>query len=760
MMRVNVRRQKQFWMFPEVVDKVQDSDFLVYSTSILIGWARVGQLRLDFFRTPAWKRLLIMKLLPITSALLILSGAAMSADEPLVPPVAKKIDKTDVRHGETCIDPYFWLREKENPEVQAYLKAENEYAAAFLKPTEAFQQTLYKEMLGRIKETDLSVPYREGAYFYYSRTEEGKQYPIYCRKKGSLDGAEEVMLDLNEMAKTEKFLNVEVRAVSDDGNLLAYSTDTTGFREYTLYVKDLRTGKLSSEKIPKVDAACWAADNKTIFYVTEDDAKRPYRLYRHTLGADPATDTLLFEEKDELFGIWCYRTRSRSMIVLQSGSKTSNECQYVRADKPTDPLTMLIAREKDHEFEIDHRGDEFFIMTNSTGRNYRLVKAPVSDPRRENWKEIVPHRTDVLLEGVLVFQDHVVVMERESGLPHVSVMDLQSGKSHRVEMQDAAYAVFPENNREFNTSTFRFSYQSMTTPSSVFDYDLKTGERKLLKETEVLGGYDRTKYQSERTEATAPDGTKVPISLVYKKGFKRDGQAPLFLYAYGSYGFSMPVHFSSIRLSLLDRGFVCGIAHIRGGMEMGKKWHEDGRMLKKKNTFTDFIACAEHLIKEKYTTNKKLVIEGGSAGGLLMGAVVNMRPDLFGIVISQVPFVDVINTMSDPTLPLTVPEYEEWGNPQIKEYYDYMKSYCPYSNLQKKEYPTMLVRTSLNDSQVMYWEPAKYVARLRTLKTDKNPLLLITNMDAGHGGSSGRYDALKEDAQDYAFILTQLGIYQ
>jgi len=672
------------------------------------------------------------------------------------PPIARAIEHTEHRHGETVVDPYFWLREKTHPDVSAYLNAENAYCDAVMAPMVELQQALYKEILARIKESDRSAPYRDGRHFYYSRTEEGRQYPIYCRKLESLDAPEEVLLDLNELAKNEKFLSVGVRAVSDDGNLLAYSVDTTGFREYTLYVKDLASGQLRSERIAKVRSVAWAVDNTALFYVVEDAAKRPYRLFRHTLGTPPESDALIYEERDEMFSLSCFRSRSREMLIVGSRSKTSGEFQFIRATRPNDPLTMLIPREKDHECSVDHGGDYFFIETNSGGRNFRLVSAPVADPRRENWTEILPHREEVLLEYVLAFKGHLVAMEREGGLPHARIIDLASGLSSRVAMPDAAYAVFPENNAVFDTAQFRFSYQSMTTPASVFDYDVATHERRLIKQTPVLGGYDPTHYVSERIEATAADGVKVPISLVYKKGVLLDGSAPLHLYAYGSYGYSMPVHFSIARLSLLDRGMICAVAHIRGGSEMGKKWHDQGKMLNKRNTFTDFIACAEKLIAGKYTSADRLAIEGGSAGGLLMGAVTNMRPDLFNLVISHVPFVDVLNTMSDATLPLTVSEYEEWGNPQIKEHYDYMKTYCPYTNLRPGNYPAMLVKTSFNDSQVMYWEPAKYVAKLRTLKTDANVLLLHTNMAGGHGGSSGRYDSLKETAFDYAFILRRL----
>jgi len=689
----------------------------------------------------------------------------MITDTPLVsddvapphPPVAKKVAKADMLHGERRVDDYYWLREKTNPEVIAYLQAENAYTAAGMKPTEAFQEALYKEMLGRIKQTDLSVPYRYRGYFYYSRTEEGKQYPIHCRKKGSLDAPEQVALDLNELAKGQKFMALGAYAVSDDGNLLAYSTDNTGFRQYTLRVKDLRTGEGLAESIEKTHAAAWAADNRTLFYTVEDAAKRPYRLYRHRLGSR-GPDDLVYEEKDEMFSISVHRTRSGAYLLLRSASHTASEVRYLPAAEPEGAWKLIAPREPMREYDVDHHGDRFYIRTNDKGRNFRLVSAPVSDPRTENWKEVVPHRSDVMLEGVEFFARHYVLRERENGLPHLRVTDLRTGQSHRIEFPEPAYAVFPGDNREFDTAAFRFNYQSLVTPPSVFDFDTEKRERKLLKQTEVLGGYDPSQYQSERIDAAAADGTRIPISVVYKKGFKRDGTAPMLLTGYGSYGISSPPTFSSSRLSLLDRGMVFAIAHIRGGGEMGKAWHDQGRMMHKKNTFTDFIAAAEFLIAQRFTSKDRLVIQGGSAGGLLMGAVTNMRPDLFHAVVALVPFVDVINTMSDPSLPLTVGEFEEWGNPQKKAEYDYMRSYSPYDNLEKKAYPAMLVRTSLNDSQVMYWEPAKYVARLRALKTDSNVLLFKINMAAGHGGASGRYDFLRELAFDYAFMLAQVGI--
>ena len=680
-----------------------------------------------------------------------------------VPPVARKVDKVLTLHGETRSDPYAWLRDKPNPEVAAYLEAENAYTAAVMKPTEAIQGALYSELLGHIKETDLSVPYREGDWLYYFRTEKGKQYRIYCRKKFP-DGPEQVTLDLNELAKGQKFMALGRYAVSDDGNLLAYSTDNTGFRQYTLFVKDLRANALWPERIEKTTSAVWAADNMTLFYAVEDAAKRPYRVYRHRLLEPQTADALVYEEKDERFNAGIGRTRSRAFLVLFAASHTTTEERVLKADNPTGEWTLIAPREQEHEYDVDHRGDLFYIRTNSGGRNFRLVTAPVESPGKANWKEIVPHRADVLLEETDLFANHLVLHERTNGLPRITVRNLTTQASHALAFPEPIYAVFSETNRVFDTNVLRYGYQSLVTPSSVFDYDMDAKTAKLLKQVEVPG-YDRGLYASDRLWATASDGTKIPISIVWRAkmadGTKRtlkDGPFPMLLSGYGSYGLSLSDTFVSNRLPLLDRGVVVAIAHIRGGAEMGKTWHDDGKMLKKKNTFTDFIASAEFLVAGKIAAKDRLVISGGSAGGLLMGAVTNMRPDLFHAVVAHVPFVDVLNTMSDPTLPLTVGEYEEWGNPAKKEEYDAIKAYSPYENLRKGAYPAMLVMTSFNDSQVFYHEPAKYVARLRTLKTDRNPLLLKTNMAAGHGGASGRYDSLHETAFEWAFLLGQFGL--
>jgi oligopeptidase B len=675
----------------------------------------------------------------------------------LKPPVAKKLPKDVTVQGDKRIDDYFWLRDKTNPDVTRYLESENAYTDEYMKPTVPFQDSLYKEMLGRIKQQDMGVPYRLGDYFYYTRTEEGKQYPIYCRKKGSMDAQEQVTLDLNEMAKGLKYFAVGNYTVSDNGNILAYSTDSTGYRQYTLHFKDLTSGEVLPDQIERVTSAVWAADNKTVFAVTEDQVtKRSDKFWRHTLGN--STNDLVFEEKDELYDIGVSRTRDRKYAFLQSESKTTTEVRYIPSDAPAAEPKVIVPRENDHEYYVDHRDGLFYIRTNKNAKNFRLVTAPVSDPQVRNWKEVIAGRKGVKLDDIDLFAKHMVVTEREDGLRKLKIMSFETGKTENVSFPEPVYTVSGSANPEYNTGTFRFNYQSMVTPSSVFDYDMNTGKRMLMKQTEVLGGFDSSRYTSERIYATASDGARIPMSIVYKKGLKLDGRNPALLYGYGSYGISMDPTFSSARISLLDRGVVYAIAHIRGGGEMGEEWYDAGKMMTKRTTFTDFISAAEHLIKAKYTAGDRLVIQGGSAGGLLMGAVTNMRPDLFKAVVAQVPFVDVVNTMLDASLPLTTSEYLEWGNPNKKPEYDYIRTYSPYDNIAAKKYPAMLIKVSVNDSQVPYWEGAKFAAKLRATKTDNNPLLLKTNMGAGHGGASGRYDALHESAFDYAFILTQMGI--
>ncbi len=688
----------------------------------------------------------------------LLTGSGLPAQTDLAPPVAPRMDHREVRHGATVVDDYYWLREKSNPEVIKYLEAENVYTEAETKHLKPFQDVLYKEMLGHIKQTDLSVPVRRGAYLYYSRTEEGKQYPIQCRRKGSMENAEEVLLDLNELANGHRFVGLGAFSVSDDQNLLAYTVDYSGFRQYALQVKDLRTGHTLPDTTERVTSVEWAADNKTLFMTTEDAVtKRSDKLWRHVLGA--ASFDPLYEEKDELYDIGIEKTRDKKYILVGSESKDTTEFRYLRADRAEDNFKVFLPREKKRRYYIDHREGLFYIRTNKDGKNFEVMTAPENDIDLKNWAMFVPHKDDVLIEGVDLFKNFAVLVEKSQAVNRLRVHNFQTGQWAAIQFPEPAYSVFPGETRDYDSTTYRYNYQSFVTPPSVYDYDTQTGQSKLLKRQEVLGGYDPSQYASERLWATARDGVKVPLSIVYKKGFVRDGKGPLFLYGYGSYGYATPVTFDSTRLSLLDRGVAYAITHIRGGNEMGEQWREDGMLMKKKNTFNDFVDSAEYLIQERWTAKDRLVIEGASAGGLLMGAVVNMRPDLFRAVHLAVPFVDVMNTMMDASLPLTIGEYLEWGNPNEQAAYDYMKTYSPYDNLEKRAYPAMLVTTSLNDSQVMYWEPAKYVARLRTLKTDGNQLLLKVKMDpAGHGGASGRYDRLKDRAFEYAWMLDQLGI--
>jgi oligopeptidase B len=688
----------------------------------------------------------------------------MTSSHPIVvqPPIARQQETATTIHGHRLIDHYAWLREKTSPEVIAFLEQENAYTKAVMQPTAELQAKLYAEMVGHIKESDISVPFRDKAYFYYSRTEQAAQYPIYCRKHGSLDAPEEIILDMNQMAAGEEFLALGALTVSDDGNLLAYSTDTTGFRQYTLHVKDLRTGEVLADQAQRVGSLVWAAGNRILFYSVEDEAtKRQFQLFRHTLGTQQAADALVYEEADERFNVGAGRTRDGKYILLESASHTASEEQFLPADDPEGRWTMIEARRENIEYYADHRDGLWYLRVNDTARTFRLVTAPVATPGRAHWRELMAHREDVMLEELELFQSFAVVVERSNGLPQMRVMFFDNqgtfaGSSRQIAFPEPTYSAHPHVNREFVTGKFRYGYQSLVSPTSVYEYDVHTNESTLLKELEVPGGFDRSQYRSERLFATAPDGAKIPVSLVYRKDKKGEGTNPLYLYGYGSYGYALPVGFSSNRLSLLDRGFVLAYAHIRGGGDMGKPWHDAGRLMHKMNTFTDFIAVTEYLTSHGYGDPRRVAIEGGSAGGLLMGAVTNMRPDLYRAVLSHVPFVDVMNTMLDATLPLTIAEYEEWGDPNQAEAFAYMLQYSPYDNLESKAYPAMLVKTSLHDSQVMYWEPAKYVAKLRTLKSDGNLLLLETNMSAGHGGASGRYDYLKEIALDYAFLLQEL----
>ena len=678
-------------------------------------------------------------------------------------PSARRNPTVTTIHGQSLPDDYAWLREKTSPEVIAYLEQENAYTRAVMEPTEDLQAKLYAEMLSHIKESDVSVPFRDRHYWYYSRTEQGAQYPIYCRKLETLAADEEIMLNVNELAAGESFMALGAVTVSDDGTLLAYSTDTTGFRQYTLHVKDLQTGKVLADRAERVGSVVWAADNATLFYSVEDDeTKRQHRLYRHSVGSPESEDALIYEEADERFNVGCGRTRDGQYLVLESASHTASEEQFLAAHTPQAAWTLIEPRRDDLEYYADHRDGLWYIRVNDTARTFRLVTAPVATPGRAFWRELMAHRDDVMLEELDLFQSFAVVVERTNGLPQLRVMSYDpqgmfADTSRQIAFPEPTYSAHPHVNREFVTETFRYGYQSLVSPTSIYEYTVKTGESKLLKELEVPGGFDRSLYASERLFATATDGTSVPVSLVYRKDTKGQGTNPLYIYGYGSYGYALPVGFNSNRLSLLDRGFVLAYAHIRGGGDMGKPWHDAGRLMQKMNTFTDFIAVTEYLTAHGYGDPARVAMEGGSAGGLLLGAVANLRPDLYRAVLSHVPFVDVMNTMLDATLPLTIAEYEEWGDPNQPEAFAYMRSYSPYDNLQAKDYPAMLVKTSLHDSQVMYWEPAKYVARLRALKTDEHVLLLETNMSAGHGGASGRYDYLKEIALDYAFLLQELG---
>ncbi len=677
----------------------------------------------------------------------------------LEPPFAALVPKTTVLHGETLEDPYFWLREKENPAVRAYLQAENEYADAATSHLNGLARSLYDEMLARIQEDDTSAPYRLRGYEHWVRTVKGEQYPVYHRRRLGNEGTPnpaETTLDVNELGAGRPFMSLGAYAMSDDGRLLAYSTDGTGFRQYTLQVKNLATGVLWSRAFEKVVSVAWAGDSETLFFTEEDHAKRAARLYRIRIFSE-AAPVLVFEEKDERFSLEISRSRSGAFLFLVTASHTTAEVRSLEASRPEGAFKLVAPRRQDHEYELDHQGDRFLIRTNDRGRNFRLVEAPVAAPDEGNWREIVPHREDAMLEAALVFEHDIVLCERSGGLPGFRSLNRQGKVGVEALFDEPTYAALPQDNREYESSTFRYTYQSLVTPPSVFDLDLTTGESTLVKQVKVLGSFNRDDYLSEWTAALAEDGTRIPISLVRRRDTPVDGSAPMHLLGYGSYGFPYPVSFVSQRLCLLDRGFVVALAHVRGGGEMGKPWHDAGRMAAKVNTFTDFISCARSLIERGYTSSSKLVIEGGSAGGLLMGAVTNLRPDLMKAVVAKVPFVDVINSMLDEDLPLTVGEFEEWGNPKVLEDFRAMRAYCPYSNLEKKAYPAILLRNSFNDSQVMYWEAAKYAARLRTLKTNDAPLLLRTLMEAGHGGASGRYDALRETASDYAFILWQVG---
>lgn len=679
-------------------------------------------------------------------------------------PTAPKIPHEITQHGMTRIDEYYWMRDKENPETLKYLRAESDYLEEMLGHTKPLQEKLFLEMKGRIKENDSTVPEKRGGYFYYERMEQGMQYPIFCRKKGSLDAPEEILLDQNALAEGKTFCSVGAVSPSTDGTKLAYSVDFGGSEIYTIHVKDLVTGAVYAEAIENTSGSVyehggveWANDNRTIFYVTLDAAQRPDKLFRHTIGTHPASDVLILHEADDAYFLWMYKTRDDRFIVTYHYSTLTREMRFLDADHPEGELRILQPRLQGLEYYAAHHNGQFFITNNRDAKNFKLSVASVENPGMEHWREILPHREDVLLEGVDTFENYILVRERKGGLKQLRISppdDLQNARY--VQFPEPVYSVTVSNNPEFRTDLLRFEYSSMVTPNSVIDYHMHTGEWEVKKEDEIPSGYDKTQYESERIHAVASDGVRVPISLVYKKGMKRDGSNPLLMYGYGAYGSTIDAAFNPNRLSLLDRGFIFAIAHIRGGSDLGRHWYESGRVFNKKNTFTDFISCAEHLIKEKYTSKEKLAIQGVSAGGLLMGAVTVMRPDLFKAVICKVPFVDVVTSMSDPSIPLTTLEWNEWGNPQNREEFEYMMSYSPYNNLRGAEYPHMLVTTGLNDPRVAFWEPAKFTARLREMKTDDNLLVFYTNYDSGHAGSSGRYDYLKEVALEFAFLIDRL----
>ncbi len=664
-------------------------------------------------------------------------------------------------HGDTRIDNYYWLRERENPEVIKYLEEENTYLDEELKNVKPLQDNLYKEITARIKQTDISVPYKYNGYWYFNRYEKGKEYPVYCRKMESMEAPEEIMLNVNEMAKGFKYFHVAGASVSPDNKMIAYGVDTVSRRMYTLYFKNLETGEILSDVISKFSGAlAWSNDNKTVFYARKDeDTLRSYQICRHELGTGTEKDVLIFEEKDETYSCSVHKTKSKKYIMLGSYAKMSSEYQILEADNPLGQFRIFHPREKNHEYDVNHYEDKFYIVTNQDAKNFRLMESGLQNTNKENWKELIPHREDVMLEGIDIFKDYLVVSERKDGLAKIRVINWNSQKEeHYLDFGEEAYLAYTSVNPEFDTRILRYGYTSLTTPNSVFDYDLSTREKTLLKQEEVIGSFNADDYETKRLYAAAGDGTLIPISLVYKKGLNKTGKNPLLLYGYGSYGITIDPAFSSVRLSLLDRGFVFAIAHIRGSQIYGRQWYEDGKLLKKINTFTDFNDCANFLIREKYTSPQHLYAIGGSAGGLLMGAIINMKPKLYHGIIAAVPFVDVVTTMLDESIPLTTGEYDEWGDPRIKEYYDYIKSYSPYDNVKAQDYPNMMVTTGLHDSQVQYWEPAKWVAKLRDMKTDNNLLVMHCNMETGHSGASGRFERHKDTSREYAFLLMLEGI--
>ena len=706
-----------------------------------------------------------LSLLPKLSLLFALLISGMSEiisqenESMTKPPIAKRVEKKLSIHDDTRTDYYFWLNQREDPEVIAYLEAENKYTEKKLKHTEGFQKKLYDEMISRIKQEDQSVPYKDNGYYYYSRFEEGKEYPIYCRKNGSLDAEEEIMLNVNEMAEGYSYYQVAGLSVSPDNNFLAFGVDTLSRRKYDVRIKNLRTNEILDDLIPNTTGSvAWADDNKTFFYTLKDEALRPFKIFKHTTGNPVEEDNLIFHENDETYNISVRRSKSEKYIIISSTSTLTTEFSFLKSDNPNGKFTVFAQRERGLEYYIDHYEENFYIRTNLDAVNFRLMKTSVNNTSKENWTEVIPHRSSVLLEGFEIFKKYLAVEERVKGLTQLRIINWGDNTEHYLNFGEETYSAYISTNKDYDTEILRYGYSSLTTPSSTYDYNMNTKEKTLLKQDEVLGGFNPDNYYAERLYATASDGSKIPISLVYRKGLKKDGNNPLLLYGYGSYGISTDAAFSSVRLSLLDRGFVYAIAHIRGGQEMGRLWYEDGKYFKKKNTFTDFIACAEQLIESGFTNKEKMFAMGGSAGGLLMGAVINMRPDLFKGVVAAVPFVDVVTTMLDESIPLTTGEYDEWGNPNQPDFYKYMLSYSPYDNVEAKNYPNLLVTTGLHDSQVQYWEPAKWVAKLRYLKTDKNLLLLHTNMESGHGGASGRFKRIKEIALEYVFFLNLLNM--
>ncbi len=690
--------------------------------------------------------------------LVLLFLSACNKNERLSPPTAKKIPVEITTHGHTRIDSYYWLRERDNPEVIDYLNAENSYKDQVLAHTRPLQDELFEEIKSKIKQEDESVPYKKNGYWYYTRTIPDTEYYLLCRKEGSLDAEEEIMLDLNQMAEGHEYFQLGGSSVSPDNKLLAFSVDTVSRRKYTIRFKNLETGEIMDDVIPLTTGRIvWANDNKTVYYVLKDDVTlRSERVMKHVLGSSSEEDEEVFYEEDETFSVFIYKTKSEKYLIIGSESTLTSEYRFLEADNPEGEFRVIQPRTRELEYSVEHFEDHFYIRTNLDAQNFRLMRTPVSSVGKENWQEVIPHREDVFIADFDILKDYLVVSERKEGLTELRVMPWKGGSEHYIDFEEDIYTVYSNINLDFDTKLFRFSYTSLTTPNSVFDYNLETRERTLLKEEEILGDFDKNNYETKRIYATAGDGTEVPISLVYRKGVQRDGNNPALIYGYGSYGITVDPTFRLSILPLLDRGFVYAIAHIRGGQVYGREWYEDGKLLNKMNTFTDFNDCARHLIDEGYTSSNKLFAKGGSAGGLLMGACMNMEPDLYRGVIANVPFVDVVTTMLDETIPLTTSEYDEWGNPNIEKYYHYMLSYSPYDNVEAKNYPALLVTTGFHDSQVQYWEPAKWVAKLRELKTDDNLLLLHTNMDFGHGGASGRFEWIKDAALEYAFIFELL----